>query len=115
MVEQNMKRKVKVWEIIVLVEFVTIIFLALYANYQSRALMAQGVYASSIEKVLVEKDKREKIVAAKLSNAMVLLQNAVNDLTLEKQATAINNVVPSDVPPEAPQMEIPQAEVPQAK
>lgn len=103
MVEQNMKRKVKVWEIIVLVEFVTIIFLALYVNYQSRAMMAQGVYIASMEKVLVETDKREKVLAGKLSNAMVLMQNAINDLNLEKQATAINNVVPSEVPePVAP-------------
>jgi hypothetical protein len=102
MVEQNMKRKVKVWEVIVLLEFITIIFLGLYMNYQRAALIAQASYTANIEKILVVKDKREKDLSAKLSSAMILIQSAADELNQDKQGTAINNVVPPAEPPAVP-------------
>ncbi|MCX5681569.1 MAG: hypothetical protein NT079_04760 [Candidatus Omnitrophica bacterium] len=98
MAEENMGRRIKLWQIIFLVEFITIIFLGLYVGYERAVVASQAQYVVSVEKILASKDKREKELSAKLSSVMVLLQNAVNDLNQERQATAINNVVPPEAP-----------------
>lgn len=96
MKEQEMTKKVQIWQAIVLIEFVMIIFLGLYASYQRNALAAQAVYAAKVEQLLVSKDVREKELSAKLLNVMALLQNAVNDLNKGEPAAAINNVPAAD-------------------
>lgn len=98
MAEQNISRKIQIWQIIVLIEFITIIFLGLYVSYQRTVLTAQASYVVSIEKILRNKDIREKEISAKLSSAMILMQNAVDELNQDKQKEAINNVVPPAAP-----------------
>mgnify|MGYP001582632229 CR=1 FL=1 len=98
MKEQNVNRKVQIWQVIVLVEFITVIFLGLYASYQRATLVAQESYAANIEKMLSNKDKREKELSAKLLKTMALLQGVANELGQDKQGEAINNVAPAAAP-----------------
>ena len=92
MKEQDLGKKVQIWQAMVLVELVMIIFLGLYANYQSKALASQGSYMASVEKLLNEKDQREKELSTRLLTVMTLLQRAVNDLNQGQPAAVINNV-----------------------
>mgnify|MGYP001334050585 CR=1 FL=1 len=85
-------RKLQIWQVIVLLEFVTIIFLGLYASYQRTALTANAVYVAKVEQLLATKDKKEKELSGKLLNVMSLLQKAVNDLNQGQEVPAINNV-----------------------
>jgi hypothetical protein len=99
MKDQETTRKVQIWQVIVLIEFVMIIFLGLYASYQRNALVAQVSYVTQVEQLLGNQDKREKEVSAKLLNIMTLLQKAVNDLNQGQPGAMLNNVpVPAPVP-----------------
>ena len=92
---QDMNKKLQIWQVIVLLELVIIIFLGLYASYQRSALAAQLNYASKVEQVLRDKDAREKELSTKLLTVMSLLQNAVNEINKDQQGAAINNVAPA--------------------
>jgi len=92
MKDQDMMKKVQIWQAIVLIEFVMIIFLGLYTSYQRSALAAQAVYATKVEQLLADKNVREKELSTKLLSVMALLQNAVNDLNQGSEGAAINNV-----------------------
>lgn len=99
MAEEKTGKKVRIWEIIVLVELVAIIFLGLHLDYVNKTISAQGDYIISVEKVLAEKVAKEKVLSDKLLHAMGLLQGVVNEIGQEKQTTAINNVAPSSQAP----------------
>lgn len=109
MADEKMGRKVTVWEIVVLVELVAIIFLALNLNSLNTKILAQNSYVANIEKVLADKEMKQKDLSDKLSSAMGILQNAMNAISQEKQATAINNIVPPEAVavPVPPAVEIP--------
>jgi hypothetical protein len=92
MKEQNLSKKVQIWQVMVLVELVMVLFLGLYANYQAKAIAAQGVYMSQVEKLLGDKEKREKELSTRLTTVVTLLQRAVNDLNQGQPAAVINNV-----------------------
>lgn len=91
MKEENMVKKVQVWQTIVLVELLVVIFLGLYANYLRGAFAAQTHYLAQIEKTMVVQDKREKELTARLMAVMGLLQRAVNDLNQGQAAGVVNN------------------------
>ncbi len=89
---QEIGKRLEIWQAIVLVELVMIIFLGLYSSYQGKALAAQSTYASKVEQVVADKDRREKELSARLTAVMTLLQRAVNDLNQGQPSGAINNM-----------------------
>lgn len=97
MKELDKNKKVQIWQAMVLIELVMVIFLGLYANYQGKALAAQAGYASQIERILGDKDKREKELSGRLLTVMTLLQRAVNDLNQGQPVNVINNVPAPEV------------------
>lgn len=92
---EKQEKKIRMWQIIVLVQIVMIFFLGLYATYQRTAFAAQLSYVADLETTLKDKEAKEKELSSRLLTVMALLQRAVNELNQEGQEMGINNIVPS--------------------
>ncbi len=93
--KDDMNKRLKVWQMITLVQIVMIFFLGLYATYQRTAFAAQLSYLANLETTLKDKEAKEKELSSRLLTVMALLQRAVNELNQEGQEMGINNIVPS--------------------
>ena len=83
MKELETGKKLHLWQIIVLVQLVLIIFLGLFAYGQQSTLVSQKTYINALQEGIATREQSTRILSKRLVAAMTLLQSAAREIAKE--------------------------------
>ena len=81
MKELEINKKLNLWQVIVLVQLVLIIFLGLLIYGQQSSLVSQKTYINALKKGISIREQNAQILSKRLISAMTLLQSATREIT----------------------------------
>ena len=79
----DLNKKVKVWQIIVLVELVLIIALGAYANQLRGTVGFQEAFIGGLKDAVQVREMRIRVLSTRLISAMAVLQKAAEEINKE--------------------------------
>ncbi|MDP8264061.1 MAG: hypothetical protein P9M12_01100 [Candidatus Aceula lacicola] len=81
MKELEINKKLNLWQVIVLVQLVLIIFLGLLIYGQQSSLVSQKTYINALKEGISIREQNAQILSKRLISAMTLLQSATREIT----------------------------------
>ena len=81
MKELEINKKLRLWQIIVLIQLVLVFFLGLLVYGLKADLNLQKTYIGSLKNAIVVRDQNTSILSKRLIAAMTLLQSAAKEMT----------------------------------
>jgi len=81
MKELEINTKLNLWQVIVLVQLVLIIFLGLLIYGQQSSLVSQKTYINALKEGISIREQNAQILSKRLISAMTLLQSATREIT----------------------------------
>ncbi|MDD3374545.1 MAG: hypothetical protein PHY73_02340 [Candidatus Omnitrophica bacterium] len=81
MKELEINKKLRFWQIIVLIQLILVIFLGLLVYAQKSDIISQKTYISVLQNGIAVRDQNTRILSKRLVAAMTLLQSAAQEIT----------------------------------